>query len=492
MMDSRCRLDFAAEPMRRRNGALRLRAWAIGLLIVLSAVAWAGDITYEYDDAGRLRKVTYPNLSVRKYVLDPAGNRVLLQTLDPPPSFSIVDKTIDEGAGMLSLTVTLAPASALTYKVNYTTAAGSASANSDFTAQSGTLSFGANEGSQVINIPITSDAVYEGAEVFTVTLSAPTNEARLIKSVATVTINDDDPAPSFSIADQSFDETVGSASITVLKSGATQLAHAVSYATSNGTASAGSDYTATSGTLSFAAGESTKTFSVAITNDSILESSETFRVMLSGPSGGATLANTIANITIVQAPDSIAPSVPTGLVILPESPTELLVAWNPSTDTGGAGLAGYKVLRNGVPLGTTPLSNYTDSTVLPSTTYTYAIQAYDAAVPANVSAASVPIMFTTPSAAVPGTPQGFIVQVSPTRVTLHWNPVVGATRYEVYDVDFGRFYSGTDTTISRSGVAGLVFSFYVQACNANGCGSPTETITVGIPCDPKKPNCNLN
>jgi len=60
----------------------------------------------------------------------------------------------------------------------------------------------------------------------------------------------------------------------------------VNYATSNGTATAGSDYTATSGTLSFAASIKTKTFTVPIISDTVAEPDETVIVTLSSPSAG--------------------------------------------------------------------------------------------------------------------------------------------------------------------------------------------------------------
>jgi len=64
----------------------------------------------------------------------------------------------------------------------------------------------------------------------------------------------------------------------------------VSYATGNGTAKAGSDYTAKTGTLSWAAGDTAnKTFRVSITDDAVKDANETFTVRLSAPTGGAVL-----------------------------------------------------------------------------------------------------------------------------------------------------------------------------------------------------------
>ena len=86
----------------------------------------------------------------------------------------------------------------------------------------------------------------------------------------------------------------------------------VAYTTANGTATAGQDYTAKSGTVTFAAGETTKTVSVAVAGDTAVEPNETLTVTLSNPSG-ATIADGSAIGTItnddVQAPPSGASAV---------------------------------------------------------------------------------------------------------------------------------------------------------------------------------------
>lgn len=75
----------------------------------------------------------------------------------------------------------------------------------------------------------------------------------------------------------------------------------VQYATSDGTATAGSDYTAKSGTLSFGANVTSLSFPVPITEDTIVEGSETVNLTLSNPTGGATLGGQrSAVLTIVD------------------------------------------------------------------------------------------------------------------------------------------------------------------------------------------------
>src|SRR5262249_33442517 len=91
------------------------------------------------------------------------------------------------------------------------------------------------------------------------------------------------------------------ATITVTRTGGSNVPVSVNYATSNGTATAGSDYTATSGTLSFGIGETSKTFTVPILDDTLVEGNETVNLSLSNPTGGATLGSqTTATLTIVE------------------------------------------------------------------------------------------------------------------------------------------------------------------------------------------------
>ncbi len=91
----------------------------------------------------------------------------------------------------------------------------------------------------------------------------------------------DDDRPSFSVDDVTVNEAAGTLTFTVTKTGATALASSVDFATADGTATAGADYTSTSGTLSFLAGETSKTVSIGITNDNLFELSEAFSLRLS-------------------------------------------------------------------------------------------------------------------------------------------------------------------------------------------------------------------
>ncbi len=234
-----------------------------------------------------------------------------------PPKISIADLAVSEGNGEhmhFMFTVTLDKASGETVTVQYATADGTAKAGSDYKAVTGTVTFPPGVTSQMVHVDILGDTAVEANETFTVTLSAPSG-ATLADGVATGTIVNDDVAPvlpTLSIADASFAEgsaaAPGKGSFVVTLSAASTTPVTVKYATSDGTATAGSDYTAKTGTLTFAPGETQKTITVAAIGDAKMEANETFTVTLSAPSG-ATLADGVATGTIVN--DDGAP-VPAG------------------------------------------------------------------------------------------------------------------------------------------------------------------------------------
>jgi dienelactone hydrolase len=129
-----------------------------------------------------------------------------------------------------------------------------------------------------------------------ITLGFPTN--------ATVTIVDNDPGIRFQL-DHYWSstylpmESAGLQTVKVVRGNDRNLdPFTVSFATSDGTAKAGQDYTATNGTLSFAQGEMIKTFTVAIAPDAVVEDDETFKVTLSNPVGAELSATPLVTVTI--------------------------------------------------------------------------------------------------------------------------------------------------------------------------------------------------
>ena len=146
---------------------------------------------------------------------------------------------------------TLSTASARTITVDYATSDGTATASSDYTAGSGTITFAPNATTQNIPIAVLADTVDEVDETVNVTLSNPSN-VTINDGVGILTITDDDGEPSLSIADLTTpDETAVTRSMTVTLSAASTKTVTVDFATADGTATAANDYISTSGTLTF-------------------------------------------------------------------------------------------------------------------------------------------------------------------------------------------------------------------------------------------------
>jgi hypothetical protein len=134
------------------------------------------------------------------------------------------------------------------------------------------------------------------------TLSNPLDGAVLgPRSTAVLTILTDNPALQFSASAYTVAESKGKFTVTVTRSAPTTGTVTVAYATSNGTATAGSDYSASAGTLTFGPKVTKQTFTISITNDTLVEGSETVNLTLSSPGGGAILgARSTAVLTITS------------------------------------------------------------------------------------------------------------------------------------------------------------------------------------------------
>jgi uncharacterized repeat protein (TIGR01451 family) len=109
-------------------------------------------------------------------------------------------------------------------------------------------------------------------------------------------------ATSFSVP-----ENGGSATVTVNRFGDTSGVLTVDYATSDGTANARTDYITSSGTLTFAAGETSKSFNVLIEDDAYPESNETINLALSNPTGGAFLGSPGTTVLTITDNDATPP-----------------------------------------------------------------------------------------------------------------------------------------------------------------------------------------
>ena len=229
---------------------------------------------------------------------------------DAEPTVSINDIAGLEGntgTTVFSFRVGLSAASSKTVTVNWATANETASAPGDYAGASGTLTFVPGDTEKTLSVPVNGDADVEAAETFTVDLGGATN-ATISDAKGLGAIQNDDSAFRFSQATGTVSESVGQATITVERVGYTGGAASVQYATANDTASAPGDYTAASGTLSFAAADTQKTFTVTVVDDSQFESAETLTLNLSSPSGGSLTTPSTASLMIND--DDTAPLLP--------------------------------------------------------------------------------------------------------------------------------------------------------------------------------------
>jgi hypothetical protein len=159
-----------------------------------------------------------------------------------------------------------------------------------------------------VTVNITNDALVEGdREVHGGAVRRRTAGAFIQgTNTMTITITETDIGLGFASATYTVDEGATNVVLTVVQTGDTNSVATVDYATADLGAAARSDYTSTTGTLSFGPGTNSLTITVPITEDTTLETNETFRVVLSNASGALLLTNSAATVRILENDSSIA------------------------------------------------------------------------------------------------------------------------------------------------------------------------------------------
>jgi hypothetical protein len=176
--------------------------------------------------------------------------------------------------------------------VDYATSDGTAIAGQDYTAIAGTLSFAPGDIFKSATATLLNDQITETDETFTVTLSNVTGASLGSPGTAPIIIVDDDPPPTISISNATVSEgNSGNANavFSVTLSHPSAFPITVNYTSADDAATAGSDYQATSGTLTFNPGETSKTIPVVVNGDTAGEVNETFTITLSSPSNASIL-----------------------------------------------------------------------------------------------------------------------------------------------------------------------------------------------------------
>ena len=273
--------------------------FAPGSTTAVVAVPVVGDLDAEPDETFALNLM----LPANGVLLDSQGVAAIRN--DDLPAISIADVSLYEGntgARSALFRLSLSGPATQTISAQYSTGGGSATSGGDYTARSGSVTFGAGVMQATVAVPVLGDVAREFDETFNVTLSAPVN-ATLARTQATATILNDDPVVQMSIADVVVTEGnagVTNAVFTVSLNGPSTGPVTASFTTSNGTAAAGSDYTTTAGQVSLATGTTTTTITVPVTGDFVDEANETFLVTLSGISGDAVISDAQATGTITD------------------------------------------------------------------------------------------------------------------------------------------------------------------------------------------------
>lgn len=206
-------------------------------------------------------------------------------------SFSSATYSASEGDGTATITVTRSGAVGGA-TVDYATDDLTAATGADYVATTGTLSWGFGEnGSKTFTVPLVDDDDSEPDETLRLTLSNVDGAALGANPTAILTIADNESeAGSIAFAQPNYavTESTGRITVTVSRSGGSQGQATVDYATQAGQATAGSDFDAASGTLTWADGESgARTIEVMIVNDATQESQESFSLALSNTQGAA-------------------------------------------------------------------------------------------------------------------------------------------------------------------------------------------------------------
>jgi hypothetical protein len=238
------------------------------------------------------------------------------------PTWSVDDQVVaegDSGTTQVRFTITASGLDVLdSQSIKYSTVNGSAAAPGDYTATSGTATVSSLLGgtsTASVAVPVNGDTTPERDETFQLVLSDPSS-GTIADGSGQATIVNDDP-PHLSVSGTRVSERDGTAVFTVSLDGAGSVK--VHYATADGSAFAGSDYTATSGTLSFARSDVSKTVSVPVLDDAASEGDETFRLALSDASGAAASGNDLSAIATITDDDAIAPAPGVGGAPLPDT-----------------------------------------------------------------------------------------------------------------------------------------------------------------------------
>ncbi|MBD2441494.1 PA14 domain-containing protein [Nostoc sp. FACHB-110] len=275
------------------------------------------DIKLEYyENMGRaVSRLAWSSASQTKEIIP--KSQLYLPAVEPTISLGSSVTTVSESGQSVTINVQRTGDNLSgTSTINYTTvyvpnSQTSAEPGKDYTPVTGTLTFAPGETSKSISIDILDDSIAEFNETFSFVIDQPNGATLGPQRTLTITIEDDDRAD-LSFTEPIVNENDGTATVIVTR-GNSSLAASVDYTTVDDKAKAGSDYTAISGKLDFAPGETTKTISIAIQDDTIGEQDEKFTLKFSNAVGVLLNQDTAIISIIDNDPGNFNKSVITGL-----------------------------------------------------------------------------------------------------------------------------------------------------------------------------------
>ena len=223
-------------------------------------------------------------------------------------------------------------------------------------------------------------------------------------------------------------------------------------------------------------------------------STTTYSLTCTGP--GGTTGPVSTTVTVNPPPDTTAPTDPTGLSTSAVSTSQINLLWTGSTDSGGSGLAGYRIERCSgsgctgfVQVALSAAASYSDAGLAPATSYTYRVRAYDNALPANISGYSNTASATTwtpPDTTPPTAPFLSGTPFSSMQIDLSWTASTdssGISDYRVYR-DSALIVTLGASSLSYSDV-GLMpatsYSYFVVARDTVGNPANSNTVSVLTP-----------
>lgn len=254
-------------------------------------------------------------------IISPGTGTVTIQGSAAAPSGTFAlgasSYAVAQNAGAIAIAVSRTGGSHGAASVSYKTTNGSAVGGTDFTAVSGTLNWAdADTSTKTFSVPVSNATPFSGSKTFNVSLSGSSGASIGSPGSAAVKINGDAQTAvgnlQLSASSYSVNQSAKSLTVTVNRTGGSSGAVSVSYATNNGTALAGTDYTPVSGTLQWANSDSSaKTFTVPISNAASFSGSKNFQIAISAPTGGAAVSNPSSATATING--SGTASVPSGV-----------------------------------------------------------------------------------------------------------------------------------------------------------------------------------